>query len=57
MDVRIEATRQHISLLEIPSDFDDEVNGSAMLIMLSTNDEQEPRFQISDGPGTQLIFR
>lgn len=27
-----------------------------LLLMLSTNDEREPRFQISDGYGTQLIF-
>lgn len=27
-----------------------------LLLMLSNNDEKEPRFQISDGLGTQLIF-
>ncbi len=27
-----------------------------MLLMISTNDSQEPRFQISDGPKTQQIF-
>lgn len=27
-----------------------------LLLMLSTNDSNEPRFQISDGPNTQLIF-
>ena len=27
-----------------------------LLVMLSTDDNNEPRFQISDGPGTQLIF-
>ena len=27
-----------------------------MLLMLSKNDENEPRFQINDGPTTQLIF-
>ena len=27
-----------------------------MLLMISTNNNQEPRFQISDGPETQLIF-
>jgi hypothetical protein len=27
-----------------------------MLLLLSTNDDAEPRFQISDGPSTQLVF-
>lgn len=27
-----------------------------LLLMLSKNDKSEPRFQISDGPGTQLAF-
>ncbi|NTV81872.1 MAG: hypothetical protein HGA24_10685, partial [Candidatus Aminicenantes bacterium] len=27
-----------------------------MLLLLSTNDRAEPRFQISDGPATQLVF-
>ncbi|MCG8606771.1 hypothetical protein MJD09_17530, partial [bacterium] len=27
-----------------------------LFLMLSTNDDNEPRFQISDGPDTQLIF-
>ena len=27
-----------------------------VLLLLSTNDAAEPRFQISDGPGTQLVF-
>lgn len=27
-----------------------------LLLMLSVNDENEPRFQISDGPQTQLVF-
>ena len=27
-----------------------------MLLLLSTNDQAEPRFQISDGPATQLVF-
>jgi hypothetical protein len=27
-----------------------------MLLLLSTNDAAEPRFQISDGPATQLVF-
>ena len=27
-----------------------------MLLLVSTNDDAEPRFQINDGPGTQLVF-
>jgi hypothetical protein len=27
-----------------------------LLLLLSTNNDDEPRFQISDGPGTQLVF-
>jgi hypothetical protein len=27
-----------------------------LLLLVSTNDAAEPRFQISDGPGTQLVF-
>jgi hypothetical protein len=27
-----------------------------MLLMISTDDSREPRFQISDGPNTQLVF-
>ncbi|MBN2246213.1 MAG: hypothetical protein JW755_10250 [Candidatus Aminicenantes bacterium] len=40
--------------------FDQEVLGESqdgrMLLMLSLDDSREPRFQISDGPNTQLIF-
>ncbi len=27
-----------------------------MLLLLSTNGDAEPRFQINDGPSTQLVF-
>lgn len=27
-----------------------------MLLLISTNDEKEPRFQVVDGPETQLAF-
>jgi hypothetical protein len=27
-----------------------------LLLLLSTNDEKEPRFQVNDGPNTQLVF-
>ena len=40
----------------IPDDFPSDTVNGRMLLMLSTNKEQEPRFQISDGPNTQLIF-
>ena len=43
-------------VVKIPHDLPGpEVNGRLML-MLSTDDSAEPRFQISDGPGTQLLF-
>ncbi|MDH3650420.1 MAG: alpha/beta hydrolase-fold protein [Saprospiraceae bacterium] len=39
-----------------PSDLvSDPLNGRLM-VMLSSNSEAEPRFQISDGPETQLVF-
>jgi len=43
-------------VVQIPSDLaDSEVNGR-MFVMLSVDDSAEPRFQISDGPNTQLLF-
>ena len=39
--------------------FDTEKGGpfdGRLLLLLSTNDDAEPRFQISDGPSTQLVF-
>ncbi len=38
-----------------PSDLGDSYDGR-LLLMLSTDPSAEPRFQISDGPGTQLVF-
>ncbi len=38
-----------------PSDLGDSFDGR-LLLMLSTDPSAEPRFQISDGPGTQLVF-
>ncbi|HCX20413.1 MAG: hypothetical protein CMB80_13625 [Flammeovirgaceae bacterium] len=34
----------------------DEAKDGRLLLLLSTDDSREPRFQISDGPGTQLVF-
>jgi hypothetical protein len=34
----------------------DQAEDGRLLLMLSNNDKSEPRNQISDGPGTQLIF-
>ena len=43
-------------VVQIPSDMADvEVNGR-MFVMLSVDNSAEPRFQISDGPNTQLLF-
>lgn len=42
--------------IHLPAELADEPLDGRLLIMLSTNTEQEPRFQISDGPGTQLAF-
>jgi hypothetical protein len=42
--------------VQLPSDLEGpEVNGR-MFVMLSKDDSAEPRMQISDGPGTQLLF-
>jgi len=38
-----------------PGDLGDSFDGR-LLLMLSTDPSAEPRFQISDGPGTQLVF-
>jgi hypothetical protein len=38
------------------SDKSDKPLDGRMLLLLSKNDEKEPRFQINDGPNTQLVF-
>lgn len=38
------------------SDKSDKPLDGRMLLLLSKNDEKEPRFQINDGPTTQLVF-
>jgi hypothetical protein len=46
--------------IEISVSFDSDISSKTydgrLLLMFSTNGEKEPRFQISDGPSTQLIF-
>ncbi|MFP2996115.1 alpha/beta hydrolase-fold protein [Spongiivirga sp. MCCC 1A20706] len=46
--------------LEVNISFSDQISNEAkdgrLLLMLSTNDEKEPRFQISTGLNTQLIY-
>ncbi|MEL7250424.1 MAG: alpha/beta hydrolase-fold protein [Bacteroidota bacterium] len=42
--------------IKLPVELADEALDGRLLVMLSTNTESEPRFQISDGPGTQLAF-
>jgi len=42
--------------ISFSKDVCEETLDGRMLLMISTNNNQEPRFQISDGPETQLIF-
>ncbi|KAA3630893.1 MAG: hypothetical protein DWQ02_17215 [Bacteroidetes bacterium] len=42
--------------IDIPESLAKEVKDGRIMLMLSTNDEAEPRFQIKDGPDTQLLF-
>jgi hypothetical protein len=42
--------------LSFPTELSKESFDGRMLLMISANDEAEPRFQINDGPDTQLIF-
>ncbi|NJD10093.1 MAG: hypothetical protein FIB01_06455 [Gemmatimonadetes bacterium] len=41
--------------ITLPSDLPSPVDGR-LLLLISTDTSAEPRFQISDGPGTQLVF-
>ena len=38
------------------SKLEDHIPDGRLLLLLSNNDKAEPRFQISDGPSTQLVF-
>ena len=42
--------------ISFSKDVCEEILDGRMLLIISTNNDQEPRFQISDGPETQLIF-
>jgi hypothetical protein len=42
--------------ISFPASVNEGALDGRLLVMLSTEPEGEPRFQISDGPGTQLIF-
>jgi hypothetical protein len=42
--------------VEIPDSLSEDIANGRLILMLSTNPEQEPRFQIVDGPNTQLAF-
>src|SRR5262245_10302356 len=38
------------------SKLEDHIPDGRLLLLLSNNDKAEPRFQITDGPSTQLVF-
>jgi hypothetical protein len=42
--------------ITLPTDLADQALDGRLLVMLSSAEEGEPRFQISDGPDTQLAF-
>ncbi|NNF36105.1 MAG: hypothetical protein HKN68_18515 [Saprospiraceae bacterium] len=42
--------------IQIDPSLSDEAQSGRLLLMLSTDDSSEPRFQISDGPQTQIVF-
>lgn len=42
--------------ITLPEDLGDTTFDGRLLLLLSTNEESEPRFQISDGLKTQLVF-
>ncbi|MFQ6037852.1 MAG: hypothetical protein ACE5LV_04470 [Candidatus Aminicenantales bacterium] len=42
--------------LSFPAERSDKPIDGRMLLLISNNNDREPRFQISDGPDTQLIF-
>jgi len=43
-------------VISFTSDVSTATYDGRLLLMLSNNDENEPRFQINDGPNTQMIF-
>lgn len=42
--------------ISLPDSLADQKLDGRLLLLLSKNEEQEPRFQIQDGPKTQLVF-
>jgi hypothetical protein len=42
--------------ISFAEELSEEALDGRMLLMISTNERREPRFQISDGPDTQLVF-
>lgn len=42
--------------VSIASSLSEEAKDGRLLLLLSTDDSKEPRFQINDGPNTQLVF-
>lgn len=42
--------------ISFPDSLSDEALDGRMLLLISDNNEAEPRFQISDGPDTKLVF-
>lgn len=42
--------------IELPDSLAEQPLDGRLILMLSKDDSKEPRFQISDGPGTQLAF-
>ena len=43
-------------VVKLPSDLEGEQVYGRLYVMLSVDDSAEPRFQIEDGPSTQMIF-
>lgn len=42
--------------ISFPEDLSQDALDGRILLLLSTNDSAEPRFQINDGPDTQMVF-
>ena len=42
--------------ITLPSSLSSEQLDGRLLLLIANNDEKEPRFQLSDGPNTQLAF-
>jgi hypothetical protein len=42
--------------ISFPDSLTEEAQDGRILLLISDNNEAEPRFQISDGPDTKLVF-